>query len=98
MTGESVLSNPYGPYPSNSQLPPSVQRRLPRQAQEVFRGAYNRCLQQFEDVEHARRTAWAAVERLFRETPDGTWVVRTGDPDTDQPAMEFIQPRRRRAG
>jgi len=50
------------------------------------------------DVEHARRMAWAAVEQLFREKPDGTWVPRTGDPETDQPAMEFIQPRRRRAG
>ena len=97
MTNESVVANPYGPYPSSSDLPPSVRRRLPPDAQEVFRAAYNRCLQEYEDVEHAGRMAWGAVARGYRESQDGTWVARTGDPETDQAPAEFLQPRRRRA-
>ena len=97
MTHESFAENPYGPYPTNSELPASVRRRLPTHAQEVFRAAYNRCLGEYQDVEHARRIAWGAVGRGHRERPDGIWVARTGDPETDQSPAEFFQPRRRRA-
>ncbi len=97
MTDESRAGNPYGHYPSNSELPPSIRRRLPPPAQDVFRGAYNRSLEDFGDVEHARRMAWGALMHGHRERPDGTWVARTGNPETDQPPAEFVQPRRRRA-
>ena len=97
MTNESVAATPYGPFPSSSALPPSVQRRLPPHAQEVFRTAYNRCLEEYEDVEHARRIAWGAVARSYREGQDGRWVARTGDPEIDNAPAEFFQPRRRRA-
>jgi len=97
MTHELSTENPYGPFATNADLPVSVKNRLPAHAQEVFRGAYNRCLEEFGDVEHARRMAWGSVSRLFREKSDGTWVARTGDPDIDQPPAEFFQPRRRRA-
>ena len=81
MSEETCTSSPYGPYLTNSDLPPSIQRHLPQQAQEVFREAYNRCLQEYQDVEHARRKAWAAVAGSYQENPDGNWVRRTGDPE-----------------
>ena len=81
MSDETCTESPYGPYPTNSDLPPSVQRRLPHHAQEVFRDEYNRCLQEYQDVEHARRKGWTAVKRGYEEKPDGNWVTRTGDPE-----------------
>ena len=98
MSEQSFVGMVYGPYSTRSELPASVRRRLTLEAQEVFREAYNRCVATYQDVEHGRRMAWAAVERGFRETQDGTWVRRTGDPETDQAPAEFFQPRRRRAG
>jgi len=97
MMNESFTATPYGPYRTSSELPPSVRRRLPPHAQEVFRATYNRCLEEYEDVEHARRMAWGAVARGYRERQDGTWVAVTAAPETDQPPAEFFQPRRRRA-
>jgi len=81
MSDETRAKSPYGPYSTTSDLPPSIQRRLPQPAQEVFREAYNRCLQEQRDVEHARRKGWAAVARCYQEQPDGTWITRTGDPE-----------------
>jgi cation transport regulator len=82
MSDETCRGSPFGPYSINSDLPPSIQRRLPHHAQAVFREAYNRCLQEHQDVEHARRKAWAAVKRGYQTKPDGNWVTRTGDPET----------------
>lgn len=82
MSDETCRGLPYGPYPTNFDLPPSIQRRLPQHAQEVFRETYNRYLQEYQDVEHARRKGWDAVKRGYQEKPDGSWVTRTGDPET----------------
>lgn len=82
MSDETCTRLPYGPYPTNSDLPASIQRRLPQHAQEVFREAYNRCLQEYQDVEHARRKGWDAVKGGYQEEPDGNWVTRTGDLET----------------
>ena len=82
MSNETYTGSPYGPYSTTSDLPPSLQRRLPQPAQEVFRDAYNRCLQEHHDVEYARRQAWAAVARGYQENPDGSWVTREGDLET----------------
>ena len=97
MNRQSATTTPYGPYPENSDLPPSVQRRLPPQAQEVFRKAYNRALQVHEDVEHARRVAWTAVGRGYQEKADGTWVKRTDDADLGWSLADLRRPGSRNA-
>ncbi|RPH72104.1 MAG: hypothetical protein EHM78_04775 [Myxococcaceae bacterium] len=65
----------HGPFPTNADLPGTIQRRLPERAQDIFREAFNHCLDQHRDQEHAVRMAWGAVKRRYEEVPDGNWVV-----------------------
>ena len=92
MSHERCTKTPYGPYPTNSDLPASVQRRLPPRAQTVFRDAYNRALEVQGDVEHARRMAWTAVRRGYQEKADGIWIARSSDPDAGWSMADLRQP------
>jgi cation transport regulator len=65
----------HGPFPTNADLPGTIQRRLPQRAQDIFREAFNHCFDQHGDQEHAVRMAWGAVKRRYEEMPDGNWVA-----------------------
>jgi cation transport regulator len=68
------------PYITTSDLPPAV-RRLPPQAQEIFRSAFNGAWQTYADrgpreqEEVAFRVAWAAVKKRYRKLGE-VWVAR----------------------
>lgn len=70
------------PYDSNSELPESVRDALPKQAQEIYREAYNSAWDQYEDPEDRRgdasreetahKVAWSAVKKEY-EKDNGNW-------------------------
>lgn len=64
------------PYRTNTDLPPSLQRRLPPHAQDIYREAFNNAWAQYGDERAAFRVAWAAVKRLYERTDEG-WVPRS---------------------
>jgi cation transport regulator len=65
------------PYLENSQLPPSVQSRLPHHAQDIYREAFNHAWTEYgRDEVAAVRVAWAAVKRRY-EKRQGVWVPKT---------------------
>jgi cation transport regulator len=66
------------PYPTNRDLPASVQGHLPAHAQDIYREAFNHAWQQYDGNEAtAHRVAWAAVKRLYVKKGDH-WIVRPG--------------------
>jgi cation transport regulator len=66
------------PYATRGDLPPAV-RRLPPQAQEIFRSAFNNAWETYADRGSRRqeatafRVAWAAVKHEY-EKIGPTWV------------------------
>jgi cation transport regulator len=67
------------PYPSNSDLPPSVRDHLPAHAQDIYRAAFNSAYEEYANdpgqEEIAHRVAWAAVKRSYVKE-GGEWVPR----------------------
>jgi cation transport regulator len=67
------------PYPTNSELPASVQAHLPPHAQDIYREAFNHAFAahvgELRQEEAAHRIAWAAVKRSYAKVGD-TWVER----------------------
>jgi cation transport regulator len=67
------------PYPANTALPVSIQRRLPPHAQDIFRAAFNHAFAAHmgdpRQEEAAHRIAWAAVKRSYMKVGDN-WVKR----------------------
>jgi cation transport regulator len=67
------------PYPTNSELPASVQAHLPPHAQDIYREAFNHAFAahvgELRQEEAAHRIAWAAVKRSYAKVDD-TWVER----------------------
>jgi cation transport regulator len=54
------------PYASNYELPSTIRGRLPTQAQDLFREAFNRAYAAHHgDEAIAIRVAWAAVKRRY---------------------------------
>jgi cation transport regulator len=72
------------PYPTNADLPDSVQRYLPEHAQDIYREAFNNAysahLTDPRREEAAHRIAWAAVKRSYVKS-GSSWVRR--GPATD---------------
>ena len=63
------------PYASLHDLPPAVQK-LPRQAQEIFRAAFNAAWHSYPGREEiAFRVAWSAVKKRFHKVGE-RWVER----------------------
>lgn len=70
------------PYNRNSELPDSVKDNLPKQAQDIYREAYNSAWDEYDDPESRRgdasreetahRVAWSAVKSKY-EKKDGDW-------------------------
>ena len=75
------------PYERNSDLPKSVRDSLPKDAQTIYRKAFNSAWEQYgprdkrrvgsSREETAHRVAWAAVEGAYEKRGD-RWV-KTGD-------------------
>ena len=70
------------PYLTNADLPPSLRRRLPEHAQDIYRSAFNNAWDRYGDSnperreEIAHRVAWSAVKKRYRKA-DGVWLPRT---------------------
>jgi cation transport regulator len=66
-------------YPTNADLPPSVQNHLPAHAQSIYREAFNHAFaahaREADREERAHKIAWAAVKRSYVKA-DGEWVAR----------------------
>jgi len=67
------------PYSTNSDLPPSIQNRLPQHAQDIFREAFNHSWHEYANdprqEEIAFRVAWSAVKRQYKKAGDD-WTPR----------------------
>jgi len=67
------------PYSTNTDLPVSIQRRLPPHAQDIYREAFNHAFAAHvgdpRQEEAAHRIAWAAVKRSYEKIVD-TWIRR----------------------
>lgn len=71
------------PYDSVSELPEQVRDRLPRQAQEIYKEAYNSAWDEYADPEDRRgdasreetahKVAWSAVKEKYRKKGE-RWV------------------------
>jgi cation transport regulator len=72
------------PYASIEDLPPPLQARLPRHAQEIYVSAFNNAWAEYaargpaQRESTAHRVAWAAVKRQYRKFGD-QWVLREPD-------------------
>lgn len=70
------------PYDTLEELPENVRNALPKQAQEIYKEAYNSAWEQYEDPqdrwgdqsreETAHKVAWSAVKETY-EKIDGKW-------------------------
>ena len=71
------------PYRANVELPQSVQKHLPPEAQSTYREAFNQAWQTYRnDPRHeeiAHRVAWAAVKKSYRKLGDA-WVLKEEAP------------------
>jgi cation transport regulator len=75
------------PYDQISDLPAAVRDHLPKHAQEIYRAAYNRAWEQYDEPEERRgdasreetahRVAWAAVkEKYAKDEASGDWHAK----------------------
>lgn len=75
------------PYSSNNDLPASVRGALPKDAQDIYRKAFNSAFDQYKDPEQRRgdksreqtahQVAWAAVKNDFEKGDDEKWHRRS---------------------
>ena len=71
------------PYASIRALPDSVRDHLPKQAQEIYKEAYNHAWDEYADKkdrrgdssreETAHRVAWSAVKQQYEKADSGQW-------------------------
>jgi cation transport regulator len=75
------------PYDKVAELPDSVRNKLPKQAQEIYKEAYNSAWDQYKDPadrrgdasreETAHKVAWAAVKKQYeKDEQSGQWHKR----------------------
>ncbi len=77
------------PYDSRQELPDSVKDNLPKQAQDIYREAYNSAWDQYADPDERRgdesreatahKVAWSAVKEKYEKNEDGEWVKKQSD-------------------
>ena len=69
------------PYKELQDLPDSVKDNLPHHAQEIYRAAYNRAWDQYDqNEERSHQVAWAAVkEKYHKDGETGEWVASEAD-------------------
>lgn len=73
------------PYASISELPGAVREHLPKQAQEIYRRAYNNAWDEYAQIgrrrgrasreETAHKVAWSAVKTKYEKWGD-RWVLK----------------------
>lgn len=71
------------PYASNDQLPPGVRHKLPVEAQNIYREAFNHAWEFYKNPdkrhaghsheETAHSVAWSAVEKKYKKDQHGEW-------------------------
>jgi cation transport regulator len=66
------------PYTSNTELPEPVRKNLPREAQEIYREAFNAAFERYGATHEAvaHRIAWSAVKRCYIQPVAGVWLRR----------------------
>jgi cation transport regulator len=64
------------PYDNLSDLPDSVRNNLPKQAQEIYKEAFNSAEEQYGEESRAHRVAWSAVENKYEKNEKGNWVQK----------------------
>ncbi len=57
-------------------LPKGVKDNLPKQAQEIYKEAFNSAEEQYGEESRAHRVAWSAVEQKYEKNENGNWVER----------------------
>lgn len=67
------------PYDSIDDLPDNVKDNLPKEAQKIYKEAYNASYDEHPDWDDARRAkyAWGAVKNVYEKNDDGEWVKKT---------------------
>ena len=65
------------PYHDLNDLPESVQKHLPKHAQEIYRAAFNSAWDEYgHDEERAHKVAWSAVKKKYaKDESSGQWKV-----------------------
>jgi len=72
------------PYRSNQDLPDNVRNVLPEHAQDIYREAFNRAYEEYQDPQKRRdsresaeeishKVAWSAVKSKYTKTSQGVW-------------------------
>ncbi|HEY9623339.1 MAG TPA: ChaB family protein [Crinalium sp.] len=64
------------PYEHIKDLPESVEKHLPKHAQEIFLAAFNSAEEEYRDEERAFRVAWSAVKHKYQKGDDGNWHAK----------------------
>ncbi len=65
------------PLKRNADLPEAARNVLPDEAQDVYRDAYNRALEEHGGEQRAHEAAWAAVKDKFVENErTGRWLPK----------------------
>jgi cation transport regulator len=95
------------PYTTPSDLPDSVRKVLPTDAQEIYIEAFDAALDEYDDDEEtAHKVAWSAVKRKYKKSGNGTWVKkntkrsrsrsRSRSPKRNNPFLDYLQNNRSR--
>ena len=73
------------PYPTLDSLPDGVKNSLPKDAQEIWRNAFNSGLEQVKgDEEKANKIAWGAVKNAgWSKDAEGNWKKSSARSDVD---------------
>ncbi len=72
------------PYQTNQELPEGVKNHLPKQAQDIYRKAFNHAYEEYQQPDKRRehtepleelshRVAWSAVKKSYVKHRDGNW-------------------------
>jgi len=71
------------PYKDLNDLPKSVQKHLPKHAQEIYRAAFNSAWDEYaHDEERAHKVAWSAVKKKYeKDESSGQWKAVDKDQD-----------------
>ncbi len=73
------------PYKKTNELPESIKSNLPKEAQKIFKEAYNNAWKEYKDPKKrqgntsregaSRRVAWSAVKKKYKKSK-GKWVKK----------------------
>jgi len=64
------------PYEKVLDLPKGVKDNLPKQAQEIYKEAFNSAEEQYGEESRAHRVARSAVEQKYEKNENGNWVSK----------------------